>query len=124
MAILRREICSPIERLPVRREKHRHRPAAAAGQHLHRIHIDFVNIRAFFPVNLDIDEQPVHESGDLFVLKGLVLHDMTPVARRIADAQQNRFVFSLGFDKGILAPRVPVHRVVRVLEQVGTGLCR
>ena len=124
MAVLRWEIGSAIERLAIWGEKHRHRPAAATDQHLHRIHIDFINIRPFFPVNLDIDEQLIHQRGNVFVLKGLVRHNVAPVARRIANAQQNRFVFSLGFGKSLCAPRVPVHRVVGMLEQVGARLRR
>ena len=123
MAVLGREIGAAIERPTVRGEKHRHRPAAAAGQHLDRIHIDFIHIRPFFAVHLDVDEQPVHQPGNMFVLKGLVGHDVAPVAGRIAHAQQNRFVFSPGLGKRLFTPRIPVHRVVGMLEQIGARLC-
>ena len=48
-------------------------------------------------------------------------HDVAPVAGGIPDRQENRFVFAPGLRKGLLAPRIPVDRIVRVLQQVGTG---
>jgi hypothetical protein len=47
---------------------------------------------------------------------------VTPVAGGVADAEENGFVFVMGSLKGFLAPGIPVHRVISVLKQVGTGL--
>ena len=47
---------------------------------------------------------------------------MTPMAGRIANANQNRFVFRNGFLQGFIAPRPPVHGVVGVLKQIRRGL--
>src|SRR5216684_2096989 len=47
---------------------------------------------------------------------------MAPMAGSIADRQQDRPVAALGFGQCFLAPRPPMHRVIGVLQQVGTGL--
>ncbi len=51
-------------------------------------------------------------------------HDVAPVARRVADRQQHRPVLGARPGERLLAPRVPVHRVVGVLAQVEAGLAR
>src|SRR5579884_1211705 len=43
---------------------------------------------------------------------------MAPVARRVADRQKNRLVLAARFFKCLRAPRKPIDRVVRVLEQI------
>src|SRR6266704_839166 len=97
--------------------------SAARLRHcLHGLHIDIVNVRAFLAVNLDRDEMLVHQVGDLLVLKGLALHHVAPVAGGVADAEQDGFVFTLRLFQRLLAPRVRIYRVVRVLQQVGTRL--
>ena len=85
------------------------------------MHVNGVEIGAFFPVDLDIDEQLVHHGRDAVIFKTFMGHDMAPVARRIADRQQNRLVLGLGACQRIWPPGVPVHRVMGVLQQIGTG---
>src|SRR5215467_10894925 len=64
----------------------------------------------------------VHQAGDFLVLEGLTLHHVAPVAGRVADTEQDGFVFALRLFQRLLAPRVPVYRVVRVLQQVRARL--
>src|SRR5215469_12169725 len=64
----------------------------------------------------------VHQAGDFLVLEGLALHDVAPVTGGVADAEQDGFVFVLRLFQRLLAPRVPVYRVMRVLQQVGARL--
>ncbi len=47
---------------------------------------------------------------------------MAPVARRVTDGQENRLVFLAGFLQRFIAPREPIHRIVSVLEKIGTLL--
>ena len=70
----------------------RHRPAAAPGEHLHRVHVDLIQIRPLFAVDFNVDEELVHQAGDLFILERLALHHMTPVTGGVADAQQDRLI--------------------------------
>ena len=56
------------------------------------------------------------------VLERLVRHHVAPVARRVADRQEDRLVLGRARRERLLAPRVPVDRVVGVLAQVRAGL--
>ena len=61
-------------------------------------------------------------AGDVGILERLALHHVTPVAGGVADRQQQRLVLGAGPGERLLAPRIPVDRVVGVLEQVRAGL--
>ena len=122
VAVNGREVCAAIEWLAVWGEEHGHGPAAAAGQHLHRFHVDGVQIRPLLAVDFNVDEVIVHDLGNGVVLKGLALHHVTPVAGRIADAQQDGFVLAPRTVQRLRAPRIPVHGIVGVLQQIGAGL--
>ena len=116
------EIGAGEERRLVGRQKHRQRPAAAAlGQELMRGLVDLVEIGPLLAVDLDVDEQAVHHRRHLGILEAVVRHHMAPVTGRIADRQQDGLVLAARFLQGFLAPRVPVDRVVGMLQQVGTG---
>src|SRR5262249_14045494 len=96
MARDRRKVRATIEGFLIGREKHREGPTAASTrENLCRFLIDVVEIGSFFPIYLDVDEMLVHEGGDLGVLKRLVCHHMTPMAGRVADGQEDRFVLVL-----------------------------
>src|SRR3569623_1378778 len=56
--------------------------------------------------------------------RGLVRHDVAPVASRVPDAEEDRDVTTPRLGERLLAPRPPVHRVVLVLQQVGAGRVR
>ena len=62
VALVVREIRARVERPAVGRAPHAHRPAAAAGQRLHRLHVDRVDVGSFLAVDLHVDEQLVHQS--------------------------------------------------------------
>ena len=120
----RREVGAGVERHAVGRQERVQRPAAVAGHRLHGVHVDRVDVRALLAVDLDADEALVHQRRDLRVLEGLALHHVAPVAGRVADRDEQRLVLSRARRQRLLAPRVPVDGVVRVLEQVGGGLVR
>ena len=58
----------------------------------------------------------------LLVLEGLALHDVAPMARRVADREEDRLVLAACFFESFRAPGIPVHGIVGVLQQVGTLL--
>jgi hypothetical protein len=64
----------------------------------------------------------IHELSDGHVFEGFMLHHMAPMAGGVANAEQNGFVFCLGFRQGFLAPRIPIHRIMGVLEEVRASL--
>ena len=112
------------ERLAGGRQEDGHRPAAVPGQRDDGVHVERVDVGPLLAVHLDVHEALVHERGRLVVLERLVLHDMAPVAGRVADGEEDRLVLGAGLRERVLAPRVPVDRVVSMLEQVGTGFVR
>ena len=61
----------------------------------------------------------VEERGDPGVLEALPLHDVAPVARRVADRQEDQLVLGTRLGEGLLTPGEPVNRIVRVLQEVG-----
>ena len=121
LSIFRRKIGAAVKRLAVRRQKHCHRPATAAREQLHRVHINLVQIGTFLTVDLNADEQVIHQGRDLFVLKRLTLHYMAPVTGRVTDTQENRFVLAFCFLKCFVAPGMPIDGIMRVLKQIGAG---
>ncbi len=81
-------------------------------------HIDAIDIRAFFPIDLNADEMLIQDLGDVWVFKRLVLHDVTPVAGGVPDREKNRSVLFTRFGERILAPGKPVDRIVGMLKEV------
>ena len=116
------EKCAGKVRLSVRRHDHGQRPAVAAAQILGHAHVDRVNVRTFFSIDLDADKVTVQQGADLLVFETLDLHDVAPVTGGVADGEEDGFAFGLGPGKRFLAPGEPVDRVVCVLEQIGTLL--
>ncbi len=114
----RREISAGIERLLIRSHDDGERPAALPGHHLADAHVHAVDIRPLLPVNLDTDKIPVQDRRNTGILEGFVRHDMAPVAGGIANREKDRLVFPRGPGECLLSPRVPVDRVMRVLEKV------
>ena len=123
-ALLGREVGAAKERHSVGVAEDRHRPAAAPAHRLHRLHVEGVDVGALLAVDLDVDEVLVHVGGRPGVLEGLALHHVAPVAGGVADGEQDRTVLIARTGQRLGAPRVPVDRVVAVLEQVGAGLLR
>ena len=122
VARLVRVVGAAVERPPVGRQEDRHRPAAAAGHRLDRGHVDLVEVGALLAIDLDRDEPVVQVAGGRLVLERLAFHHVAPVAGRVADRQEDRPVEELRAGERVGAPREPVDRVVRVLEEVRAGL--
>ena len=106
----------------LRRQEHRQRPAAMAFEALQRAHIERIDIRPLLPVDLDVDEQIVHDLRGRLVLEALMRHDVAPVAGRIADGEQHRFACLLRILERLCPPGPPVDRVILVLKQIRAGL--
>ena len=117
-----REVGAAEEGLEVGGQEHRHRPAAVPGHRLDGGHVDLVEVGPLLAVDLDVDEVLVHQRGDRRVLEALALHDVAPVAGRVADREEDRLVLGLRPRERLGAPGIPVDRVVGVLEQVRARL--
>ncbi len=121
-AILRRKIGTAEERFETGRKPYRHGPAAAAGAGLHKGHVDTVDVGPLLAIHFDGHVIAIKDLRDGIVLKRFVLHHMAPVARGVADGKKNRLVFGARLLEGLRPPRIPVHRIGGVLEQIGTLL--
>ncbi len=118
-----RPIGAAIKRLQVGREKDRHRPAAATRHHLHGVHVDLIEIGPLLAIDLDRHEALVQQPRDPRILETLVLHHVTPVASRVADRKKNRLLLRFRPAQRLRSPRIPIHRIVLVLEQIGASFC-
>ena len=113
---LRRKIRAAVKRDTLRRQKHAHRPPTGTGHNLYRIHINFIHIGAFFPIDLHVDKMRIHNLRDFLIFKTLVLHHMTPVTGCISHAQKNGLVFGNGLLKRLFSPRKPRNGIVCMLQ--------
>jgi hypothetical protein len=118
----RREVGAAVERLQVRGQPDAHRPAALPRRRLDERHVDAVDVGPLLAVDLDRDAGLVQHRGHSRALERLPLHDVAPVARRVADRQEDRDVAAAGLGERLVAPRIPIHRVLRVLAQIRGGL--
>ena len=75
-----REIGAAPEWFAVRRENHGQRPAALLSHRRQGGHIELIDIRAFFAVDLDVHIETVHQSRYVGVLEAFVRHDVAPMA--------------------------------------------
>ncbi len=106
----------------VRAQEHRQRPAAVAlREQVMRGLVDLVEVGAFFAIHLDVDEMLVHHCGYVYIFKRFVRHHMAPVAGGITYREQDGFVLFAGETQCVRVPRMPVHRVVCMLLQIGAG---
>jgi hypothetical protein len=84
--------------------------------------VDLVEVGALFAVDLDVDEQVVHEPRRRLVLERLVRHDVAPVTGGVADRKQDRLARLARFVERFVAPGLPVHGIFRVLLQIRARL--
>ena len=119
-----RKIGAAVKRPSFRREEYSHRPATLAGHGYHCLHVNRVQIGALFTVNFNVDEMRVHVVSSGFILKRFMGHNVAPVAGRVANAEQNRFVFLAGAVQRVLAPGIPIDGIINVLQQIWAGFLR
>ena len=122
MAILGRKVRPAEEWFQLGGQEDAHRPAPGAGHGLNGGHVDVVEVGALFAVHLDRHEMLVHERGNVRVLERLALHDVAPVAGRVADREEDRPILVARPFERLSPPGIPVDRVVGVLEEVRARL--
>ena len=99
-----REVRPGVEGAPVGRAEDGHGPAARARQGLGGRHVDGVEIGPLLPVDLDRDEPPGQVGRRRRVLEALVRHDVAPVARGVADGEEDRLVLLTGPAQCLVPP--------------------
>ena len=118
----RREVGAAIERAQVGREPHAHGPAARAGGDLHEGHVDPIHVGTLLAIHLHRNEVLVQHGGQFEVLERLARHYVAPMARGVADGEKDGLAGRARGREGLVAPRVPVDRIMGVLQQIGTLL--
>jgi len=78
-----------------------------------------VNVRSLFPVHFDRNVIAVQPFRYFFVLERLPFHDVAPVASGITDGEEDKLVLVFGSLERFFTPRIPIDRVVGVLQKVG-----
>jgi hypothetical protein len=79
-------------------------------------HVSGIKVWAFFTVYFYAYKRTIEKVGYLLVFKGFFLHNVAPVACRVAYGDKDWFVLVLGFLECFLAPWVPVYGVIGVLK--------
>ena len=104
-------------------EEHRERPAASLPrQYVEGGLVDLVDVWPFFAVHLHVHEQAVHHRRGGVVLEGFVCHDMAPMAGGVAHREQDGLVLGARQREGHFTPRMPIHRILRMLQEIGARL--
>ncbi len=102
-------------------EEHGERPTTALAGRMQSRHIDLVDVRTLFAVDLDVHEKLVHDRRGCGILETFMSHYMAPMAGCIADGEKDGLVGSLGFRERRRGPGTPMDRIVLVLEEIRTG---
>ena len=114
-----REVSAGKEGFAFGGEKHIQGPTATPGHCLTHGHVDLVDIGTLFAIHLDGDETVVERCRYGVIFERLVCHDVAPMAGGIADGQKNRLILATRFVESRISPRIPVHRVVGMLQKIG-----
>ena len=117
-----RVVRAAVERSAVGRQEDAHGPATGPGQGLDGLHVDRVEVRALLAIHLDAHEVRIEVGGGARILEGFALHHVAPVAGGVADRKEDRTVLGTRPVQRLSTPGIPIHRVVRVLEQVWARL--
>ena len=121
MPVLGRKVGAAEEGLQLGGKPDAHRPPAASREALHIGHVKPVDIGTLLAIDLHVDEVRVHHPRDLRTLEGLMGHHMAPVAGRIADREKDRLPLATRPGERLLTPGIPLHGILRMLEEVGGG---
>src|SRR5690606_28004746 len=111
------EVRTTVEDIAVRREKRRERPTALAGHELYCTLVTGVDGRALGAGDLDRGLALVDERGNLRIVVGLRVHDVTPVAPHCTDVEKDRPVLASCTLERFPAPRHPVDGLCRPVLQ-------
>jgi hypothetical protein len=85
---------------------------------LNERHINAIDVGPFFAIDFDVHKLTVHNGRHFLAFERLVRHDVAPVASRVTDGKKDWFVFLASPRKSVFTPRMPINRVIGVLEQI------
>src|SRR5262249_48376342 len=79
-----------------------------------------VDVGTFFAVDFDRHERFVQYRRNARIGIRLLLHDVAPMTGEIADREKDWLVLLAGLLKSLIAPRIPIHRIVRMEQEIRT----
>ena len=118
-SIVRRKVGAAEKRFAFGSHPYIRRPAAGPAGRLHERHAEPVHVRTFFAVHLHVYKVFIEQLGGLRILEGLPGHDVTPVAGRIPNGDKDWFVLPSRPVERLFSPRIPIHRIVPMLQKIG-----
>ncbi len=111
--VVRREVGAAEKHFALGRQECRERPAALPAERLHGALVARVHVGPLVAVHLHAHEIAIQDLGDRGIFVRLAVHDVAPVAPHRADVEQDRFLGCARPAERGVAPRQPVHRLVR-----------
>src|SRR5580700_364113 len=118
VTIVRRKIRPTVKRLAIRSEKRSERPSALPADRAHRSLVPAVNIRTLVAIHFHRNEIVIHNRGYFGIVIRLAVHHMAPVAPYRANVEQHRLVLPPRRRKRLLAPLMPLNRLMHGRSQV------
>src|SRR6185437_13545017 len=116
--VLGRKIGTAEKRLTIRSEKSRERPAALSGNRAHGGLVARVHVGTLVAIHLYGNVKLIDGRRDFRIFVAFAINYMAPMAPHRADIKQDGFGFGTRFLKRLLAPFVPVNRLMRGRTQV------
>ena len=121
----RRKVGAAVERLQLRRQPHAHRPAARSGRRLHERHVDAIDVGPLLAIDLDRHEVLVQHRRDRRRSRTTRAPSRgTSGTSSSRSTERSACPRARALRERLVAPRIPVDRIVRVLQQVRTALAR
>ncbi len=114
-----REVRASVEHRAFRRQECGKWPATLTRQELNRTLVAGIDVGPLVPVHLDADPVAVEHPGDRGILVRLMIHHMTPMTPHRSDIEQDRLVFVPGPLEGLVAPGMPLDRLILGGAEVG-----
>ena len=115
------EVGAAVEDLAPLGEERGERPATLTGDRAHGALVSAVNLGSFVPVDLHGDKPIVDDGRHFLVFVAFTVHYVAPVAPDSADVEQDGFLLLCGQSEGLVAPRMPLDRLVGCAFQIGAG---
>ena len=84
-----------------------------------RRHVNLIDIGALLAIDLDADEQFIHQRGDRIVFETFMRHHMAPMAGRVTNGEEHRLFRAARFIEGVGTPFPPRDGIVLMLQQIG-----
>src|ERR1700686_2091495 len=116
-----REVGATIKWFAIGSEKRSKWPSPLACKRRYRDLIAAVNIRTLVAIDLHCYVMLIHNRRHFWIVIGLAIHHVTPVAPNRANVQEHGLVRRLGRVESLLAEFVPLDGLVHCGAQVGGG---